>query len=319
MTGTDFHRSRHGYVLLLTLVLLAMVAAGLAGVARRSSHATLEANRKEQHLQRKWFTLSAEQLLAEADTILSGETSIPSTARRQIAIDFDLGSQRITLLLADEQAKANLNALWERSDPAVVRAKVQELVASMGSSESIALRPLGEFEAVAAGSEYAWPVFGTYEQVLSAEAVRRQLADEPGESGVPGVGVFDGLTLWGDGRLRLERADSVAVHAVLFPLLSPSQIEQLITAAQTPEVVGANDGTFTDTASFFFDTQGKSSGGLELTDRQRAGLEQRVTSESTCFSLRLRFDDGRRVRSTLVVLDQGADDAGSHATRSFTW
>ena len=302
MNLSMFGRCKPGYVLLLTLVLLAMVAAGLAGVARRSHQASLEANRFEQSLQRKWLERSTETLLDDADALLEYANRELPRAVGNHTLDFDLGHHRIEMDLSDEQAKANINALWSRSDPSVVRATVQELLAKTGSVEQLELRPLGEFETVAAGSRIEWPSFISYEQAIPPEQLRVQLGSSSDERRT-----MDVLTLWGDGRLRIDRAEPEVLHAVLFPLLSPPQIESLAEATATKNVPKSGD-----------PLSMASGGTLELTDRQREALLTLITQDSACFSVRLRIDDSRRVRTYLAVKDLTSEEDSGRTIR-FCW
>jgi len=199
---TSHLQTRHaGYALLLTLILLAMVAAGLAGVARRSHAASLEANRVERDTQRRWLAVTAETLLPDSDRILTDTSVADGISMATARFTFDLGHHHLTLTLADEQAKANLNTLMDRHAPAMVNAKTNALSAGTVSNIQPKLRPLGDFETTAAGVEADWPAFGSLEQVLASEDLS-QLLDGP----ALGATLLDDVTLWGDGRLRLYRA-----------------------------------------------------------------------------------------------------------------
>ena len=326
---------RPGFVLLLTVVLLALVAAGLAGVARRSQRASLDANCLEARLQQRWLTRTAEDLLphvgewldavdaADVDSIATNPTSGIAPILASAAILLDLGHHHVELVLGDEQAKCNLNAVWDAADPAVGRDKLQRLISDLGLALLPRPRPIGTFEASAAGSSYDWPAFGTYDQLILtaapasfAAAVHRSPGGrEAGRwSGPSGdmIGLIvgprsvdalpllaDHLTLWGDGRLRLDRASPAALRARLEPLLSPNQIERLLTA-HAEGLAGLEA----------LDT-------LELTERQRQQLATRVTAESSCFSVRLHLDDGRRVRTSLTV-GEPTDNVDPRLHR-FTW
>lgn len=307
MTESLLHSRERGYVLLLTLLLLAMMATGLAGMARRSHHAILEANRSEQEIQREWLSRSAESVLPAAEKILTQNSKNVSRPSDNLVLIYALDNHHVSLSLSDEQAKANLNALWKRSDPAIVRATAQTLATSVGFTEELNLRPLGTFEVVAAGSRADWPVFGAYEQLFPSGAIQQEIHKASIDASVIGV-----ITLWGDGRLRIERADPAVLHAVLFPLLSPSQIQQLSDVVRYPVSEDRKPPVGPSTTSIIYRV------GLELTDRQQELLSKLVTDESKCFSVRLRFDDGRRVRSTLAVRQNDSKAESLQITR-FNW
>lgn len=288
---------RAGYVLLLTLILLAMVAAGLAGVARRSHAASLEANRVERETQRRWLAVTAETLLRDSDQILTDQGLPGDRSMAAARFEFDLGHHHLTLTLADEQAKANLNTLAARHDHAVVSAKANALAAGTASNLRPRLRPIGEFEATAAGVEIDWPAFGSWEQVLSADDLGKLLNGPPLENTF-----LNHITLWGDGRLRVDRASRPALEAMLTPLLSTGQIEQMLAERMEHAVESSAVGI----------------SGLELTDRQREQLAERLTDESQTFSIRLRFDDQRRARYHMVV-QQTAAASSNIQTFRFDW
>ncbi|MEM8738836.1 MAG: hypothetical protein AAGG38_10225 [Planctomycetota bacterium] len=294
--------SRHhrGYVLLLTLVLLAMVATGLAGIARRSHAAALEANRLERDAQRRWLATSARQLLPEADQLLIAWNEASATSSASARAEFDLGHHRVSLTLGDEQAKANLNTLWTRYDPAVVRAKATALAASSrnGSGSTPHLRPIGAFEAKAAGTSLDWPAFVSLEQVLTADGLHRLL-----QTPSPETSLLDYVTLWGGGRLRIDRASRPALEAVLTPLLSPGQVDRFLAERFENPPLGSR---VTDVS------------GLRLTDRQREQLTGYITAKSSCFSVRLRLDDQRRIYTHLAVR-QKAVGSSEASTLRFDW
>lgn len=292
---------RRGYVLLLTLVSLALVAAGLAGVARRSHAAAAESGRLEREAQRRWLAATAEPLLPHVDALLTAPapgsntpgSNAPATSgggTLRVAVTTPHGTAGLTL--SDEQAKANVNALWERHDRAIVQSKLATLAAEIGDA-SIRLRPVGAFEATASGAESDWPAFAAFEQVLAPEHRQRQRGEPTTTSSLP-----DHVTLWGDGRLRPGRATRPALEAVLRPLLSDAQIDQLIALPPTGRDAAAATGRH----------------GLRLTDRQREQLQPRLTDESRCFGLRLRFDDGQRVRTRLVIWHLPPETPGTPGT-----
>jgi len=290
------HHSR-GYVLLLTLVLLAMVATSLAAVARRSFAASIDATRLEREAQRHWLRVSAENLLPQLENILSSpfdssaalpDSSITKeTSNASVSLNLDLGHHKLRLTLADEQAKANLNALWSRHDPNVVSAKVSVLLASLGSSDPVALRALGSFEATAAGSQTDWPTFVAFEQILPPEVLKAHLKGDDGTASL-----LNAVTLWGDGRLHAQAAGRPALDAVLTPLLSLGQVDEFerirVESGAEANAISLND--------------------LGLTDRQREQLAGLVTSTPLCHSVRLRFDDSRRTYTYLAVLQREASD-----------
>ncbi|MEM9420559.1 MAG: hypothetical protein AAGA25_16145, partial [Planctomycetota bacterium] len=263
-----------------------MVAAGLAAVARRSLDASLQATRFERETQRKWIVKSAETLLPELETFWETDSqSAPLITPITASInpgEIDLGHHRVRLVMADEQAKANLNAVWGRHDPAVVRAKLSELIASMGLQGPAEMRPVGSFESTAVGSESTWATFASFEQLVPPDVLQEQLRKDTHQGDQT---LLDSVTLWGDGRLRADRSTPPALNMALAPMLSPSQIDEWI-SLQSESAANSDPLSFDQ---------------LELTDRQRELLAGLVTSTSNSYSVRVHMNDGRRHRTTMSV------------------
>ena len=103
---------RHGYVLVTTLVLLMLAATLLVGIGRASVRQAVRARVAQDELQRRWGTASCrEAVLPYAEGLLRAEEGrrrgpVPSLRRR-----VTLGGQAFDLVVADEQAKANVNVL----------------------------------------------------------------------------------------------------------------------------------------------------------------------------------------------------------------
>lgn len=305
MSNAHPQPQRYGYVLVLTLVLLGLVAAGLAGVARQSYRSASYATQLEQEAQRRWLSRSAENLLPYAAEILESQLNREGfdpaqTNSGHLQIDLDLGHHNVRLTLADEQTKANLNAFWDRHDPTVFNTKAQQLATLSGWNSRIQARPIGTFETTAAASDVDWPTFVSFEQVFPAAELRSHLNQTASASNV-----LDDFTLWGNGRLRWQNAPPEVLNTVLTPLLSPGQVAQL-----TGDTSGGSSGGGGGDGERSLDI-------LNLTERQAERLADRVTDNSQCFSIRLRFDDGRCARTHLVVAVNDESDQPSSPTRIY--
>lgn len=109
---------RDGYVLIMVVVLIAIAAISLAGLARRSILIAGEAIEAQQELQRHWGATSCRQLLLDRaeeffqqaeKPYLDGE--LPWPAPSQLAVEVPLGGMVYRLWLSDEDAKLNLNRI----------------------------------------------------------------------------------------------------------------------------------------------------------------------------------------------------------------
>jgi len=307
--GGQSESTRRAYALLLTLILLAVVATGIAVVAGRSFRASLHATGQQRQIQQKWLASSARGLLAGVDRALaeravaltgeSGIIPIASEVPGLIRQTFDLGHHRLEVTLADEQAKANLNDLYRRYDRSGLVTKLQDLTLSTGGSGALPdPRPVDRFASDAAESDVAWPPFVWFDQLYARE-------DRSDETAVLHEGLMDHATLWGDGRIRADRAGRAALHAVLTPLLSEGQVGRLVRGDL--EAVSGTQAT------------GRPGGLLNLSDRQRAGLAERLTEASQTFSVRLTLDNGRRGRGVLLIGAGGTGPGSQTNTLRFNW
>ena len=112
-------RRRRGFVLVMTLVLIAVAGMLLVGVARDSMMLALEALSAQRDLQQRWGAISCQETIlrragqlfeAEARQLeKDGEFRMPQPA--SIAGSIMLGGIRFDIRLADEDAKLNLNTL----------------------------------------------------------------------------------------------------------------------------------------------------------------------------------------------------------------
>src|ERR1700733_12403728 len=107
---------RGAFVLVMVLALLTVCALCLAGLARRSMDAGEQAATARTDLQRRWGIISCQRTyLPLARDLLEAEANaLPAQARvwplpSSVSVEFVLGDLHFSVLLADEDAKANLN------------------------------------------------------------------------------------------------------------------------------------------------------------------------------------------------------------------
>ena len=296
-----------GYVLLLTLILLMMVGVGLASVARQSHAAAVEAGRQEAELQRRWLARTAEDLLPHVDDWLRADAESLGVPRPALRWTSTINGHEVQLTVADEQAKANVNALWERSEPAAARPDVEDLLRAAEPAAFPRLRPVEDFHVMAAAAKSDWATFSSYEQLWPPEAVRSIVTSVGNEAALHHV------TLWGDGRLNVARASRISLEAVLQPLLARGQLEELIRWQNAAAVVAAGSesaGTGHPIAPAALNSHDLLNS-LELTERQAGEVARLITTESRSFSVRLIIDDSFRKHTYLTVhtTDVGGDAA----------
>lgn len=199
--------------LLLVLGLLAVVAVGLAALARQTSSARRGADAVEGDLQRRWLWRSAEDalraapLFAEPQPGAAGAAPNPTSVTRELAFDwvFDLGHHRGRMRFADESAKADLNVLYPADDAGMAALRVAQLAAQLGVTAPMEPRPHRGFSP-------PWLLFTLPGQLVQPDHVDAVYALAPPE-GPPGP--LDVFTLWGGGSLRASRAPEAVVRATL--------------------------------------------------------------------------------------------------------
>lgn len=203
-------RPRRGFVLPFTLLVIALATLVMSGVARRSLKVAQRASEAELQLQRKWGVISCQPaLLRRADDWLN--RPMVAGQSRDLGHDrlvFQLGKLDFDVLLADENAKVNLNQMKQALAPAALAVRVNELSQSP-QPLLVELRPF-TFESVDPTGEPGEPnltKFGSWGQVFpihqfpdSADAPRRIAA-----------ATMD-LTCWGNGKLNLNRASQRAIQ-----------------------------------------------------------------------------------------------------------
>lgn len=316
-------------MLLAVVILLALVAVLMLGLSRRSAARANEALAARTELQRKWGAATARAtVLPRSAKILAAE----NRARREqrdpavsaVRADLELGDQRLTLVVSDEQAKANVNTLWrELGDERAARA-VRALLPSDVPGSSVDLVPdpraprpepkrRGERrEGDAAGEAVDGPTpptadgdaasegepnaetpdapsgpiaFGSWGQVFRQATPTRLFGDDwDDEDELPEAAASE-LTCWGDGRLRLSYASPKAIEAVLTGELAQGQIRRIL-SNRTDKPEGPADAWLA---------------GAELADEQRQAVMKLLAPRSRCHSLLIVGDDGWRLWHELAV------------------
>lgn len=252
------HAARRGYVLIVVLALLVVAALMTAGIARRSLVLAHDAVQAERHLQAKWTGLSFQRtVLARAEMILAGPAgSDTSGASHAYETSIRLNSVTYRLVLADEDAKLNLNTAFYAKGEAEVARLVRDL-RSAAVHLPVRLRP---YEA----SSEQLPVFDSWGQVFDLSRAA------PGAPGVmPLVEAAEEITCWGSGRLNVQRASDAALHAVIRLHARGSIADELLN--RRSEQPAAEIDELLD--------------GLDVRLEEREALSQTLQDGSTCHSL----------------------------------
>jgi len=279
-------RRQPGFILLTTLIVLALAAVVLADVTRRSLRQASVALRTQEELQRRWGIASCrsallpvvEQILQDFQT-KQGDADQPLVACTMV---LTLGGEDLQLVFADEQAKANLNAIYldvgpERADQ-TVRKLIQHapdgLVVRLApdrraAADSPSRPPGGGVDLKADTSVHVNeigepPPFGTWAQVFEKPQPAQLLARRAGH-----CSAIQNLTCWGDGRLNIRRASTQVMEARCGRVLGKNEIIRLVRSRQMAPDLELPE---------LLDT-------LELTTDQRRLLESQLTDRSSCHSM----------------------------------
>lgn len=312
--------SQPGFVLLLTLVVLALAAVVMVDVSRRGVEHAAAAAEAGHDLQRRWGVASARAaVLPRVDAILDDERRRRGEPVAELAVALDLGEQRFGLVVADEQAKVNLNAVYREHGLDAATRAVAAAVGSAPGSPIADLKPdprsgrgggpaiagtiAEEIPGMLPGAAAVVP-FGSWSQVFRDPAPDALLrTDEDRRRPVASV------TCWGDGRLNLMRASRDAIASRAGRLLSSGDIDRLIEgrdqlfrAESGPDDRSDEQTDPGSTASPATPPEASLLAVLDLTDRQREALGDIFTEESHCRSLTMLIEhEGRRYRELAIL------------------
>lgn len=307
-------RQPRGYVLLVTLGLLVLASGLMVSVARTAVTRTTEAHRAAAELQRRWGAVSCRvALLGRAESILGEQEAL----RRKPSVSchgaFVLGGQRFEVVLSDESAKANVNVLLETEEGELANVDAQLRRALADSSAALAVHGLRLRPGPAPTSRPALGPPVVFEGL-------GQLFD-----GVPPAELMRAsalVTCWGDGLLNARRAPEPAMRLVASRALSGIEIERLV-EARDARLRTQREVQRSATGNGPTGTAGQDSRPLvQLFGRAGIGAEKitdvlPLSEGSTCHSLWVVVDDGRRRWYSFTVADERAKSGP--VMRSYAW
>jgi len=275
-------RARRGYILLMTLLLIAIAGIALASIERLSLTRAIEATRAEEDLRRRWlWTTTQTTLLAQASQIMEDAQADAGQPVVQHLVPLTVGSCQMELTFTDEQAKPNLNTLWNTRSPEQCQETLQHLLESTGGGVPFVLQPTPKD----LSTLYGEATFGRYGQVFP-HPEPAVLLGGPGATAGPAAA----LTLWGSGQLNFHRATPVSLREVCAPILGPADVEKLLSIRQNQPALGTV----------------KLLTLLGVTKEQRTALLGRLTERSNCFGLWMVLQDADGKRYRFAVTNGGA-------------
>ncbi len=118
------NRNRRGYVLLMTLLTIAISSLLLVMFAQFSLNHAIETNMIENEMQRKWGVASIQRVAIDQSSTLLNERIIDQEAEvwrtrplRESRARFELGGKQFDVVVGDESAKADVNRLIQAGIP----------------------------------------------------------------------------------------------------------------------------------------------------------------------------------------------------------
>lgn len=260
-TVTVQRSARSGFVLVLVLAVLVIAMLISAFAMRFSLTMALRAADAEESLQERWGRFSLQRtILAGANNILedireSKRSSGSSERVRHLTLRFALGNLDFELLLADEDAKLNLNTVYYMRSESAVEQSVRKLFVS-ANQLPLRLRPFQE-----TGESSGAPVFDSWGQVFEldrrpdAAALLQEMTRE--------------ISCWGTGLLNVTYASDESLNTACATLVRGSTIDRLKVCRATGHY--RKLGALLDAAV--------------VTDSERRQLGELLTVRSQCYSL----------------------------------
>jgi hypothetical protein len=318
MTG----RSSRGYVLVMVLGLLVLSTTLLVGVSRLAVRSAVGARQAEDDLQRRWGVASCRKaVLPHAEAILSGLEQERRRPASSYAVAVRLGGMTFDMVVSDEQAKANVNAILSEADLALAETRIRQALSGSGMTNHIKLRATigGVFQPIrgaattapAATQPLSNPgalAVGGWGQVFDVASPVQLLRPPPG-----GRAPLDVLTCWGTGAINIRRASETAVTLAAGRSVSGVEISRLIEARDKLFERRAAEGGFDQSPADRLRELMTQAAGESLKNKGNLGLAE----SSTCHSLWVVSRNGRRDGYDLFVSDEA--DAKRPVVWSFSW
>lgn len=277
--------SRHhrGYVMLVVIAVSVLMITLLSMLANLSLRRGLEAADAERSLQQRWGAITFERALLNAAPKLfevREELAAAQTPGKPpppfIRTAITIRGVTFDILIGDEDAKLNLNALYHRTG--IARASsdaLQMLSPAAGRSlrmvpaaepmhlerESARIGASTEFEVSDAGPPAAFRSWGEVFDLSSLAA------SASGDATLPNV--TTGMTCWGSGQLNFRRASDQAILAIAGAVVQDGGARRLLTRYRSSP---------TATLAVLLQTEVSSA-------RHRDALSRLTSETSSCFSI----------------------------------
>lgn len=280
------HQER-GYILVITLLLMAVASLALIQVSRASLLKALVAKSAQQALQRRWGAMSCQSaLLSQAESILKQAEEKIDEPVVTTRIAMTLGGQTFELVISDEQAKANIESLYERRGRQTTESNIRSLIRQSRDPAAVRLKPINPNASVIQ-SRASLPVLGSFGQIFT-NATAQQIVGTREQSETAATY----FTCWGSGKLNFRRASQEALKQVCEGVITDNQIDRLMTARQDTSLEGMDDIL----------------NQLALTKTKKDQLTKLFTDKSSCHSLWVVMRDANRTWHRLIVSESATSN-----------
>ncbi len=281
--------SRRGFILVLTLMLLSIAAVALAATARSSTDQAVAAVQARRDLQRDWANRSIRHTaLTLAPSLLADERADTAESTPVRSITIQLNKHDYNIILTDEQAKVNINALLANRGREAARSFAVKQLADYPNS-------MGVYLPVTTDQTDEQQDHGKNELPRTIIGFNHLLPDfDPDELLKEQAAPFDALTCWGDGRINIKLAPETLLKEVASPLLGSIQIKRL------HDITAENDDI----------TLQQALTDIGVEEKNIPALLKRMTMDSRCFGVWIMMDDGRRdwCEFSVIELASNAED-----------
>ncbi|TWU62891.1 hypothetical protein [Crateriforma conspicua] len=327
------HQSRDrrpAFVLLIVLVALITSSVILVQTANQTAMFQRMTIRLNEDVQQSWGQQSLERAILPAsaglfatniarDDVDAGPMFADKSQRAIVADRIVLGGQRFDLLLSDEDAKANLNAVYDFAGERACQRLVQDMVQPMqyrwlaltperrsladrtakdSQREESRINGFGDNSPTVPTVDFANmpPAFRSWGQVFD----QSQIVQQQGSLRVLAE-LSQNLTIFGSGRLNVWSANEAAIVAVCRDVVQDGLARRLaerISDTSLRQVELVLNQTITN-------------------QQHRQTLRQRLADASQATSLWIEASGPSRRRQSLAV--RRIDDAGIYQTRRFVY
>ncbi|WP_432799803.1 hypothetical protein [Poriferisphaera sp. WC338] len=326
-----------GFILVLTLFLLVIAGTSLAMLARKSHSSVLETLEVEQAMKSKWLERSCERyVLGQARYILetekqkSGQTRTDDGwnlndetqslffANRSIKIKHN--DLNLDICLSNEDAKANVNTLYDQLSGDEVKAIVEKLVNFPDLTVKFSASMLPDSEINLGNGTTSTEDSARDNVVDGPSAIQFYSLDQL--FGIMTTQILDSmvkaeqsanqyLTCWSSGMLDYRSADPATIEALLHPKIGHTKVTQLLELRhEAPDL---------DLSRILPQ--------LDLSEREMAYVNQVISDQpptSYGMMLRLQSPTRQRYRWSIMTIDQpnGRDQSDLDKIvhiRSFLW